>query len=304
MRFIKRSSILLVALLALLAMFGSYQTAVFAQDATPEAVAFDIQPVLADYLATLPSDFYGIKPDMALVELSKDTKPFLIDVRSETEIGDGGYIAGAVLIPLRSLTESLDMLPAQDQPIIVYCGIGHRGAMATEVLQLLGYTNVRSIFGGFSGWKAASLPVATGVPAEAVVSKAPAPSFDPALFTVLNEYVTTLPDGFSAVSPTNALRNLSSEPKPFLLDVRANQELITNGYIDGQVNIPLNDLLDNLDKLPADKSQPIITYCAIGHRGAMAMTTLQLLGYTNVSSISGGFGGWVKANLPIVQPSS
>ncbi|MEO8392916.1 MAG: rhodanese-like domain-containing protein, partial [Chloroflexota bacterium] len=210
---------------------------------------------------------------------------------------------GAVLIPLRTLTQNLDKLPAQDQPIIVYCGIGHRGAMATEALQLLGYTNVRSIFGGFAAWKAASLPVETGVPAERVISAASAPTFDPALFDAVDQFVTTLPEGFYVTPPSAALRSLGEQPKPFLLDVRADQELATNGYIDGQVNIPLNLLLDNLDKLPADKSQPILVYCAIGHRGAMAMTTLQLLGYTDVTSIAGGFNNWVKNSLPIVKPA-
>ncbi|MEO8391466.1 MAG: rhodanese-like domain-containing protein, partial [Chloroflexota bacterium] len=112
MKFFRRNNLLFVALVALVALFGVSQAAVVAQDATPQSAAlFEIQPVLVDYLANLPTDFYGIKPDMALVELSKDVKPFLIDVRDEKEIADGGYIAGAVLIPLRTLTQNLDKLP-------------------------------------------------------------------------------------------------------------------------------------------------------------------------------------------------
>lgn len=302
MKFNKRYTVLLIALLAILALFGISQ--VVAQDATvTPAATFDIQPLLVDYLTNLPDNFNGVTPAAALKELGSDTKPFLIDVRSEKESTDNGYIAGAVLIPVRTLTQNLDKLPAQDQPIIVYCGIGHRGAMAVEVLNLLGYTNVRSIFGGFTAWTAASLPVEKGVPATPEASKAPVPKYDPAIFEAVDQFLTDMPDDFYAVSPANALKSLGTEPKPFLIDVRGEQELKDSGYIEGMVNIPLKTLLDDPTQLPADKDQPIIVYCAIGHRGAMAMTTLRLLGYTNVKSIGGGFNNWVKAGLPIVKAS-
>lgn len=57
----------------------------------------------------------------------------------------------------------------------------------------------------------------------------------------------------------------------------------------------------DLSKLPQDKAAPIVAYCAVGHRGAMAVESLRLWGYTNVRSIGGGFNGWVKANLPTVK---
>jgi rhodanese-related sulfurtransferase len=36
-----------------------------------------------------------------------------------------------------------------------------------------------------------------------------------------------------------------------------------------------------------------------GRRSAMAMMALNLLGYTNVKSLTDGFGAWKAANLPI-----
>lgn len=293
----------LVLMVVLLLSTGAFA---FAQDATAEptaAASFDIQPLLVDYLQKLPDGFYGVKAENVLKELGSDTKPFVIDVREAKEITDNGYINGAVAIPLRSLLDNLDKLPAQDQPIIIYCGVGHRGGMATEVLHLLGYTNVRSISGGFNAWKAAGLPVATEKIAEPEVSGAPEPEFDAALFDTLNEFMTAIPDGFYAAAPTGVLKRLGEEPKPVLIDVRGEQELKDSGYIEGQINIPLKALLDDPTRLPADKDQPIIVYCAIGHRGAMAMVTLRLLGYTDVTSIGGGFKNWVGNNLPIVKPA-
>jgi rhodanese-related sulfurtransferase len=75
-----------------------------------------------------------------------------------------------------------------------------------------------------------------------------------------------------------------------------------DGYIEGAVNIPVREVLNNLDKLPA-LDEPIVVYCASGHRGAMVMSSLKLLGYTNVRNLGGGLGGWKKANLAVVTGS-
>ena len=63
----------------------------------------------------------------------------------------------------------------------------------------------------------------------------------------------------------------------------------------------MRDLAKSLGKLPADKTAPIMTYCAVGQRGAIAMTALRLLGYTNVKSLNGGFNSWIKAKLPVTK---
>lgn len=45
------------------------------------------------------------------------------------------------------------------------------------------------------------------------------------------------------------------------------------------------------------QDQPIAVYCAAGHRGGMVMAALQILGYTDVSNLTGGLGAWKKAEL-------
>jgi rhodanese-related sulfurtransferase len=165
-----------------------------------------------------------------------------------------------------------------------------------ETLQLLGYSNVKSLSGGFNAWKAADFPVITGEVAAPVAGVAPL--VDQEMFAILDEYLATLPDGFAGIKP-DALKEQMAAAAPFLLDVREPKELTDNGYIEGAVNIPLRTLTDNLDKLPA-LDQPIVVYCAVGHRGAIAMETLQLLGYSNVKSLSGGFNAWKAADFPVI----
>jgi rhodanese-related sulfurtransferase len=273
---------------------------VVVQPTTAPQVAQDISAVLKTYITGLPANFDGVAPADAIAAMGKSPKPFILDVREPQELTDIGFIAGAVNIPLRQLLKNLDKLPAdKGTPIITYCTIGHRGVMAAEILRLLGYTNVQSVFGGLNAWKAAKLPVATGASIVPVVGVMP--QVDPQLLGTLDTFLSTLPDSFDGVTPAAVIQAMGKDPKPFILDVREPQELIDSGHIAGAVNIPLRSLLGNLDKLPADKNAPIITYCAIGHRGAMAMITLRLLGYTNVQSVFGGFSAWTDAKLPIAK---
>jgi rhodanese-related sulfurtransferase len=39
--------------------------------------------------------------------------------------------------------------------------------------------------------------------------------------------------------------------------------------------------------------------CQSGHRGAIVMMYLQMMGYTNVRNLGGGMNGWINAELPV-----
>ena len=82
----------------------------------------------------------------------------LIDVR-EKEDWDVEHISGAVHLTRGMLElEIEDKAPLLETPIICHCGGGSRSALAAESLQKMGYTNVKSLAGGFKAWKAAGLP--------------------------------------------------------------------------------------------------------------------------------------------------
>ena len=50
-------------------------------------------------------------------------------------------------------------IPNLDTDIVLYCRDGFRSLLAADNLQRMGYTNVRSMAGGFREWKAKGLPV-------------------------------------------------------------------------------------------------------------------------------------------------
>ena len=73
-----------------------------------------------------------------------------------------------------------------------------------------------------------------------------------------------------------------------ILDVRTPGEF-AGGHIKGAVNIPVDQLRSNLNKLK-NKDQVIITCCASGMRSASARGTLKQAGYTQVHN-GGGWSG-------------
>ncbi len=106
--------------------------------------------------------------------------------------------------------------------------------------------------------------------------------------------------GYGYIQAEALKASLAFNDKPFLLDVREPSEIQTSGYILGAVNIPLRDLLNNLDKLPG-QSASIVIYSNTGNRSGMAMAALMLLGYTNVRDLAGGFSSWVHTSkYPVV----
>ncbi|HCS19664.1 MAG TPA: sulfurtransferase [Bacteroidetes bacterium] len=73
-----------------------------------------------------------------------------------------------------------------------------------------------------------------------------------------------------------------------IVDVRSKGEY-QGGHIKGSINIPVDSLSKNMDRLK-DKSKPIITCCASGMRSATAKSILKSNGFTTVHN----GGSWVS----------
>src|SRR5437868_226691 len=83
----------------------------------------------------------------------------IIDVRDSDESG-AAHVPNARRISRGTLEIEIEELaPDSSTPIICYCGGGGRSALAAESLQRMGYTDVKSIMGGFKAWQAEGLPI-------------------------------------------------------------------------------------------------------------------------------------------------
>lgn len=106
----------------------------------------------------------------------------LIDVR-ETDEYDAGYIPGAISIPRGLLEFNIGKenvweeqglyIPVKTDSIILYCRTGNRSALAAKSLMELGYTNVKSLQGGWEAWHLAYPELKEPVIVKAVVPVEP-----------------------------------------------------------------------------------------------------------------------------------
>ena len=83
----------------------------------------------------------------------------LIDVREDNE-WDAAHAAGAIHLGKGIIERDIEVTaPDKSTELILYCGGGYRSALAADVLQTMGYTNVWSMAGGWKAWKESGAPV-------------------------------------------------------------------------------------------------------------------------------------------------
>lgn len=92
--------------------------------------------------------------ELQAADLSKVT---LVDVRTPDEFALGA-LKGAVNIPLDDMRERMKEIP-QDKPVYLYCGVGLRGYLASNILLQNGFGEVKNLIGGLKLYKAATAPL-------------------------------------------------------------------------------------------------------------------------------------------------
>ncbi|HYB97625.1 MAG TPA: molybdopterin-synthase adenylyltransferase MoeB [Candidatus Limnocylindrales bacterium] len=91
----------------------------------------------------------------------------------------------------------------------------------------------------------------------------------------------------------------SSDP-PILIDVREKEEF-RDGHLAGAMSIPRGFLEMQVEGKVPDKAAPVIAYCQGGTRSLLAGRILKEMGYSDVRSMSGGFGAWKNGGFPWTQ---
>ena len=108
------------------------------------------------------------------------------------------------------------------------------------------------------------------------------------------ELFTESRDRIRQVSAAETIARRGENATLSLIDVREDREW-NLGHAAGAVHMSRGTLESKIDAaVPRDAE--IVLYCASGNRSALAAESLTQMGYTNVSSMSGGFRAWVDAN--------
>lgn len=125
-----------LAVLPVAAACGQSTAAPVAQPGTPQKNADGYVDISAEQLAAMLE-----QKDFLLVN---------VHVPYEGELPQTD-----LFIAYNQIGRNLDLLPAKDARIVLYCRSGSMSTTAGAVLAGLGYTNVMELDGGFNAWKAA-----------------------------------------------------------------------------------------------------------------------------------------------------
>ncbi len=114
------------------------------------------------------------------------------------------------------------------------------------------------------------------------------------------KFLTIVNDAKKRIRETNVEEikiRLDRGDKFLLVDVREESEW-NKGHITNAIYIGKGVIERDIEKKIDDSEAEIILYCGGGFRSALAADNLQKMGYSKVSSMDGGYSGWVKAGYP------
>ena len=95
-----------------------------------------------------------VAPTIANEMMLDSHQVVILDVRpAEHYRGTNGHIAGALSAPFDTIERQLpELLPYQNQTVLVYGDTSNEGAVAAKLLALAGFRNIVHIDGGLQGW--------------------------------------------------------------------------------------------------------------------------------------------------------
>ena len=107
-----------------------------------------------------------------------------------------------------------------------------------------------------------------------------------------------------SVSPEEVKQQLDNE-EIILVDVRSKDVIEAEGQIEVSIHVPRDMLEFHADQRPdnplrkeeLNPEKKIVVYCGVGGQGTLSTKTLQDMGYSDVSNLTGGTKACVKAGF-------
>jgi glyoxylase-like metal-dependent hydrolase (beta-lactamase superfamily II)/rhodanese-related sulfurtransferase len=187
----------------------------------------------------------------------------VVDVRDPADF-EGAHLAGSINISLNgSYATWAGTILAPDKPIVLSAGPGHEVEAAVR-LGRIGFDHVVGYLDG--GMRA----------------------------------LETRPDlvwRTERITAPALAEQLARSTPPLILDVRTPREW-QEKHIPGSLNIPLNRLQEQLDKVPRDRQ--VVVHCASGYRSAIAISLLEQHSVTRLADLVGGLTAWEASQLETV----
>ena len=100
------------------------------------------------------------------------------------------------------------------------------------------------------------------------------------------------------ITADDLLAKLQKDKSIVVLDVRTPGEY-SEGHVPSAVNIPYDEIEDEVAKTIKDKQQQIVVYCRSGYRASKAEAALADLGYNNILHLEGDMLNWKSTKKPL-----
>jgi rhodanese-related sulfurtransferase len=95
-------------------------------------------------------------------------------------------------------------------------------------------------------------------------------------------------------------KRMDAGEKFALVDVREESEW-ARGHLPNAVHLGKGIIERDIEMRFPEKAAEIVLYCGGGFRSALSADSLQKMGYSKVSSMDGGWRGWIDAGHPTAQ---
>lgn len=105
-------------------------------------------------VTTTEGGYSEVAPTVAAEMMLDSSQVVVLDVRpADAYRGPDGHIAGSLNTPFDAIEHQLpELLPYQNQTLIVYGDTSTDGAVAAKLLTVAGFRNVVHIAGGLKAW--------------------------------------------------------------------------------------------------------------------------------------------------------
>jgi len=205
----------------------------------------------------------ALSPD-EFAEAMADDDTYVLDVRNEVSYASA-HVPGSISIPLQNLPSFVGWFVPVDANVLLVT----EGEYPEEAIKHLYRTGYDNILGYLSG---------------GIISWHMAGKTSQSINTVTVDKLCTLLD--------------SEHENKFVLDIRSEDEIESEGEIKDAVNIHLTQLPEHYNELP--ENVPVYIFCGSGRRSMTAASLLQNEGFINQRVVLGGLIAWNSTTCPIV----
>lgn len=193
--------------------------------------------------------------------IDKKANAVIVDARP-TRKYKKGHVPTSINVSAREFDAKLNMLPAdKGTELIYYCG-GYKCPLSYKSAKkavAAGYSKVKLFQAGYPAWKKAY----GGAPAKVAAA---APKAGPKVETGEEEGIITIASFNDLIS--------NHTDSFYWYDVRDPEEVEMDGTYGKAAVISVDDLEDNIDKIPSDK--PVVFFCSTGARAGEAYDIVRM----------------------------